>query len=163
MNRVQKLRKKAGLKLTDRVEVYVEESQGAGIMAAVKTNRDLVVNTLRVVPLPVEAMPKHAVKLAVGSDSIGTAEVTVYLTRPCVSLNSDSVLSKAGGDSEVAQALEGYVASCDYERLKTNGQSVSLTCEGKTVVLKQGVDFFLTGLERVLALDPKGYAWAKSG
>lgn len=159
MNRVQKLRKKAGLKLTDRVEVYVEESEGAGIMAAVKTNKDLVVGTLRVVPLPAEAMPKHAVKLAVGAASIGTAEVTIFLTRPCVALNSSSILAKAGGDNEVAEALEGYVASIDYDRMKTNGQNVSLTLEGNKVVLEQGKDYFLTGLERVLTLDPKGYSW----
>ena len=162
MNRVQKLRKKAGLKLTDRVEVYVEESDGSKVFSAVKGNKDLVVGTLRVVPLPKSAMPPHAVRLAESSSSIGTSEVTVMLTRPCVAINSASILAKAGNDVDVAQGLEFYVASIDYDRLKTNGNEVSITLEGKEYVLELGKDYFFSGTDRLLAVDPKGYEWLKS-
>jgi len=163
MNRVQKLRKKAGLKLTDRIEVFLEESEGAKVMEAVKANKDLVVGTLRVVPLPKSAMSPYAVRLAEASSSIGTAEITVTLTRPCVSLNSASILAKANNDKEVASALEAYVASIDFERLKTNnGNKIELTLEKQHFVLELGMDYFLSALDRLLTVDPKGAAWVKS-
>ena len=159
MNRVQKLRKKAGLKATDAVEIYFESSTPA-VLNAIATNRDLVISTLRVVPLPAAFMPPHSVPLGVEASTIGDAEVKVFVTRPTVSFDAEAIAALVS-DPMVANGAQLFVAGLRYEKLASNGGKLAFTLNGQQVVLEEGKHFFLTPCEALKAKQLPDFAWVQ--
>jgi isoleucyl-tRNA synthetase len=98
-NRVQKLRKAAGLGLADEVTVYVRADEA--LMRALQANEALVVGALRVMPRPAELMPDGTESL--GTDTFDTAlgdQATVVLMRaaPCV---DEGAYGRKGADRDL--------------------------------------------------------------
>jgi isoleucyl-tRNA synthetase len=159
VNRVQKLRKRAGLVVTDAIEIFFEASSPA-VLSAIASNRDLVVGTLRTAPLPAQFKPPHAVELGVDPDAeIGDAKVTVYVTRPAVAVSEEALGALAQGEREMAEGLAGFLASLDYARLAGNGGRVAVRLNERHVELAHGTHFFMTSVEKVKALGTPDLDW----
>ncbi|CAM9142618.1 unnamed protein product [Choristocarpus tenellus] len=163
VNRVQKLRKKAGLSVGDVVEVFfTDETEGGVITAAIETNAALIYEAVRAMPLPVSCMQKHAVP--VGEERtvvVGPAEdLTVYLTRPCLTLKTGAIDKKckeAGLDSDVTCQL---LTSLDYDNLVQEDRSaLELTVGNITVEVIKGDDYFYDAREALRACDQEKFAW----
>jgi len=87
---------------------------------------------------------------------INDAAVTVYVTRPTVSLCEESILKVVGGEGGRAAGVSGFVASMDYERLREGGRErggVVFVLDGEEVRLKLGEHYFLSATERAWAKD----------
>jgi len=117
----------------------------------------MVHSTLRVFPLPASLLkPAHAVELGKEECMINDAAVTVYVTRPTVSLCEESILKVVGGEGGRAAGVSGFVASMDYERLREGGRErggVVFVLDGEEVRLKLGEHYFLSATERAWAKD----------
>lgn len=161
INRVQKLRKKVGLKITDSIEIFFDSPEPAPLLAALSSNRDMVLSVLRVAPLPAQYKPTHAVDLGTDDCVINDVAVKVMVTRPTVSVDSEACVAAAGGNQDLGRGLEGFVASLDYDKLSAgNGnKKLSLNLNGKELTAELGKQYFLTATERVRALGLAEFAW----
>jgi len=210
VNRVQKLRKRVGLKLTDVVEIYYETAdkgiqevrtkggrrgrkmeEGRGSHArfgtnclitsflfaiafvserrahhisspslpsspqALSSNAAMVQSTLRVFPLPASLLkPAHAVELGSEQCTINDAPVTVFVTRPTISLCEESILKVVGGKESKAAGVSGFVASMGYERLKEAGKEggeMAFVLDGEEVRLSMGEHYFMSATHKARA------------
>lgn len=83
INRVQRLRKEAGLQATDDVDVWYEFEEGSGseVLAATAKHADLVTKTIRAAPADVKNRPEQTVVLIHRRQEIGDVGFQLSLTR----------------------------------------------------------------------------------
>lgn len=84
MNRVQKLRKKAGLQATDDVDVFYcfEEGTGADLLAAMKEHADIIKKTVRNIPVDVKERKSGKELLIEEEQEVAEVKFTLSLVRP---------------------------------------------------------------------------------
>jgi|EP00624_Nannochloropsis_granulata_P002476 hypothetical protein len=85
---------------------------------------------------------------------INDAPVTVFVTRPTVSLCKESILKVVGGEEGKAAGVSGFVASMGYERLKEVGKEeggMAFVLDGEEVRLKMGEHYFLSATQKARA------------
>nr|XP_027125949.1 isoleucine--tRNA ligase, cytoplasmic-like [Coffea arabica] len=135
VNRIQKLRKKAGLEPTDTVEVYFEsldedKSISQQILEAQEANiRDALGCPL----LPSTLIPPHAVILAEEKFyGISNLSFAVRLARPSLVFVPDAIVSLYAGNLKFAQGLQAYLLMRDLLNLKSEFQlgngKIQVTC-----------------------------------
>nr|XP_027123037.1 isoleucine--tRNA ligase, cytoplasmic [Coffea arabica] len=135
VNRIQKLRKKAGLEPTDTVEVYFEsldedKSNSQQILEAQEANiRDALGCPL----LPSTLIPPHAVILAEEKFyGISNLSFAVRLARPSLVFVPDAIVSLYAGNLKFAQGLQAYLLMRDLLNLKSEFQlgngKIQVTC-----------------------------------
>ncbi|XP_027168182.1 isoleucine--tRNA ligase, cytoplasmic [Coffea eugenioides] len=135
VNRIQKLRKKAGLEPTDTVEVYFEsldedKSISQQILEAQEANiRDALGCPL----LRSTLIPPHAVILAEEKFyGISTLSFAVRLARPSLVFVPDAIVSLYAGNLKFAQGLQAYLLMRDLLNLKSEFQlgngKIQVTC-----------------------------------
>ena len=143
INRVQKLRKKAGLQVNDSIEVYFDEKNGDSVLKALQLNRDLVFTTLKVLrcmwsiriqcvimpppqmlPLPFAQQPAHAVYVADDKTTIGSSEVHLYLTPPTLAFDCTALLNLTNGNEATAKLLAQYVYTLEYSNVVNSAGNV---------------------------------------
>ncbi|CAG8691539.1 2174_t:CDS:2, partial [Acaulospora colombiana] len=83
INRVQKLRKEAGLQATDNVAVYYDFEDGSGLdlLAAIVKHADTITKAIRAAPADVQKRPTEAVILIERRQEIGEVGFHLSLTR----------------------------------------------------------------------------------
>jgi isoleucyl-tRNA synthetase len=83
-NRVQKLRKKAGLQATDDVDVYYEfeESVGAELISAIEQHEGMVRKTIGSVPVDIKGKKAGGTNLSSEEQEIADVKFMLYLVRP---------------------------------------------------------------------------------
>ncbi|CDP12689.1 unnamed protein product [Coffea canephora] len=125
VNRIQKLRKKAGLEPTDTVEVYFEsldedKSNSQQILEAQEANiRDALGCPL----LPSTLIPPHAVILAEEKFyGISNLSFAVRLARPSLVFVPDAIVSLYAGNLKFAQGLQAFLLMRDLSNLKSEFQ-----------------------------------------
>lgn len=125
VNRIQKLRKKAGLEPTDTVEVYFEsldedKSISEQILEAQEANiRDALGCHL----LPSTLIPPHAVILAEEKFyGISNLSFAIRLARPSLVFVTDAIVSLYAGNLKFAQGLRAYLLMRDVLNLKSEFQ-----------------------------------------
>jgi len=84
MNRIQKLRKKAGLQATDDVDVFYqfEEGSGADILAAMREYYDVIQKTCRNVPVDVKERKVEKELLIEEEQEVNDVKFMLSLMRP---------------------------------------------------------------------------------
>ncbi|OQR89611.1 isoleucyl-tRNA synthetase [Thraustotheca clavata] len=127
VNRVQKMRKKAGLVVADKIHVYFKESEkSSAITKAIEHFVGTVVGTLGTTPAPVALKPKDAVTIISEVCEFANSLVEIFVVRP-------AVLFAAPDASSSAQI---YVATMDYNKARD-----ALIAQGKlTVAVPKNVD-----------------------
>jgi isoleucyl-tRNA synthetase len=83
-NRIQKLRKKAGLQATDDIDVFYHFEEGAGedILAALKEHADVIAKTVRIVPVDVKERREGTTLVIEEEQEIGDVKFVLTLVRP---------------------------------------------------------------------------------
>jgi hypothetical protein len=96
VNRVQKLRKKAGLAATDQVEVYIdfEGQPGGPVLQALTAQQDYVAASLGMPILPAQHLPKHAVR-GTAPQNCGSSPVPYALEQRLTMVNMLVVLGNS--------------------------------------------------------------------
>jgi len=147
INAIQQLRKAAGLDLSDKVEVFFEESAG---MNVVETSVSSNVNVFEAkfqgaVPVPKKFAPSWSVVLRSDTAEIGGSKVEVSICRPAVA-------GKDGLDDGV-----GYFLSTLEPSNVVDQSTLSITVDGKEITLKQGEDFWINTVAKLRAT--KALSW----
>lgn len=83
-NRIQKLRKKAGLQATDDVDVFYqfEDGAGANLRHAMTEHKDLIEKTVRQVPVDVKQRKAGTHLLIEEEQEVDDVKFTLFLVRP---------------------------------------------------------------------------------
>jgi len=155
VNRVQKLRKKAGLRFEDEVDVFYDltgkesaDLSFANIERVIKSQDEFLRNALKLTIRPANLKPKY--NLTVIYDPEVEINGTVFglrITLPCLIL-SDQVLKKyAVHGPEFIDGLKLTVATKDIAYVKSHypkGGYLKFTLNDKPVELCLGVDVFFS-------------------
>ncbi|XP_058082721.1 isoleucine--tRNA ligase, cytoplasmic isoform X1 [Magnolia sinica] len=122
VNRIQKLRKKAGLEPTDMVEVYFKSlDDDKSVLDNVLNSQENYVREVLGAPLlPSVLTPPDAVILCEEQfHGISGLSFVISLTRPTLSFNSQAVLTLYSGNDKHAKGLKTYLLSRDHSNLKS--------------------------------------------
>lgn len=158
VNRVQKLRKKAGLQVGDSVEVYFEEKDGEQLLNAVKQNAELVQSSLQLLPVPAAHRPSHAVVIADEKTTIGPMEVHVYLTTPTLAFHHAALLKLTNNNEQLAKLVAQYVYTMEYSTA-VNLPEVALVLNGEHYTLRKDVHYFANTTTMLRATDKANFKW----
>ncbi|KAM7488581.1 hypothetical protein LguiB_026065 [Lonicera macranthoides] len=164
VNRIQKLRKKAGLEPTDMVEVYFKSlDKDTSISQQILNSQESYIRGALGSPLlPFDMIPPHAVVFAEESfQEVSELSFTITLARAALVFNTDAILALYTGETKYSQALQTYLLSRDHYNLKSEFQlgrgKIKVSCienqPSVDVVLGQHV--FLTFGEYFLSSKPK--------
>lgn len=156
VNRVQKLRKSAGLQTSDAVTVFFEPVTGTDkeaqdcLMRTVTNEHAYLEENLGCALRPVASKPAHAVVLASETCSLSTgATFIATLTCPTVILDDAAVKMACNGVDYLAAAVSAVVISRDYGKLKreceVGGGTIVVKVDGVEVKLHAGKEVLLLG------------------
>eukprot|EP01082_Thalassiosira_pseudonana_P006276 g6187.t1 g6187 contig20:1028809-1031953(-) len=147
INAIQQLRKAAGLDISDKVEVFFDESPGMNSMeTSVASNASVFEAKFQgAVPVPKKFAPSWSVVLRSDTVEIGGSAIEVSICRPAVA-------GKDGLSSEVEYFLSTLEPASVVD--KTN---LAVTVDGKETTLTQGEDFWVNTIAKLRAT--KAMAW----
>lgn len=150
-NRVQKLRKKAGIHPSDPIEVFYGVDPKSSLAAAIKGQSAFVSTILGVPFAPLDKKPHYSG--AIQSTQADVAGTALSLTlSPLMYAVDVAGLEKRFQDAQFALDIAGYLATRDYNRVKQLGANVSFVLNDKQVTLQHGKDFFDSVQQRVTVL-----------
>lgn len=134
VNRIQKLRKKAGLDPTDMVEVFFrsldEDASKSQQMLNLQESyiRDILGSSL----LPANLIPQHAVVIAEEIVDTSSLKFVITLMRPALMFNTDAILALYAGNTKFSENLQTYLLSRDHHSLKSefqaNNGKINVSC-----------------------------------
>lgn len=161
ITRVQKLRKKAGLVVQDKIQVFFQEKEGStAITSAIKGFLPMITSALGSTPSPVALQPSHSVTIISEDAQFFDSSITLVVARPSVFFAADAVLAK---DTKVAaEDIKSYVASMEYADVKeslTSSGSLSLQVLDNQATLSHGVQLFLDAKEFAAVTKDEALAW----
>ncbi|DBA03205.1 TPA: hypothetical protein N0F65_003925 [Lagenidium giganteum] len=150
ITRVQKMRKKAGLVVQDKIQVYFSESNEAKpITAAVQKFMGMVSSSLGTVPAPASLLPAHSVTIVTEDAEFADSAIKLIVTRPAVFFAEDAALAKASAIA--AEDVKAYVASMEYADVKaalTSSGSLTIQVQSTKVTLAHGTHLFLDAKDK---------------
>eukprot|EP01111_Echinosteliopsis_oligospora_P006899 TRINITY_DN2135_c0_g1_i3.p1 TRINITY_DN2135_c0_g1~~TRINITY_DN2135_c0_g1_i3.p1 ORF type:complete len:1138 (+),score=324.53 TRINITY_DN2135_c0_g1_i3:43-3456(+) len=153
VNRVQRLRKKAGLQPGDPVELFYqvgENNNNSALAKSIKTHQAKLFTATTVHPIPYSERTLPAVNLLTEKYEVDGEKLELSLANYAFHVNPVILKQKYGADAEdVATAL----LSRDYTRtadsLQGNQGIIKFVLNGKPVELKEGEDFFRTAAQKL--------------
>jgi isoleucyl-tRNA synthetase len=145
INAIQQLRKAMGLDLSDKVEVFFEESAGMSVVEnAVSNNVSMFEDKFQgAVPVPKKFAPSWSVVLRSDTAEIGGSKVEVSICRPAIA-------GKDGMSDEVGYFLSTLEPANVQSPLTAN-------IDGSDVSLKQGEDYWVSTVAKLR--DTKALSW----
>ena len=151
---VQKLRKSAGLVVSDKVEIFYEESgaEKAGISsvsAAMLRHSATTVKRIKSLPLDIRLCGKGAIvvyKEVITDGDISKSPVTIVLTLPCIAVDVGAI---EGTDTVRAMAAM-YLQSMSYERV-AESQELQVVIDNVSLTLVKGTHYFMSANEMVVS------------
>ncbi|KAJ0976072.1 hypothetical protein J5N97_018037 [Dioscorea zingiberensis] len=153
VNRIQKLRKKAGLEPTDIVEVYYEPlDDGKQILENIISSQEQYIREALGSPLLHRTLSPPEAVIFCTEEFRGVSGVSfiISLARPVLIFRSDNILRLFSGNEKCAEALQTYLLSRDLSNLKTEFQvgkgKIKVGClEGQPAVeVELGKHLFLS-------------------
>ncbi|CAK8987930.1 Isoleucine--tRNA ligase [Durusdinium trenchii] len=149
-NRVQKLRKAAGVQIEDVLDVFYavegDDEACAVVNEAIRAEADLISSTIRCTLFPSSACPSYAPVLKSATDEVADAQFTVTLAKPCIVMPPlDALGQSLGVDAKVAANVVTCVSSMDLEWLKSKAsKSLEVTIDGHLFKLQCGTHYFFS-------------------
>lgn len=138
INAIQQLRKAMGLDLSDKVEVFFEESAGMStVECAVANNVKLFEAKLGAVPVPKKFAPSWSVVLGSETADIGGSNVKVFICRPAVA-----------GREQMSDVVLYFLSTLDPSNV-IDQSTLCINVDGNEVALKQGEDFWVNTVSKL--------------
>eukprot|EP00250_Pteridium_aquilinum_P020701 c24911_g4_i1 orf=421-4026(-) len=156
VNRVQKLRKKAGLEPTDNVEIFfeilkpVDGQEGCTLQRVFEMQASYIQEALGSPMLEMEMLPPDAVVLATENFSgVADGAFKITIARSCVRVVEALLKEICGGNADHAENVKAYLQSRDLLALKaelaTANNKLKVRIDGQTEIeITYGQQFFLS-------------------
>jgi len=157
--KIQKMRKDAGLRKEDKVEVTYAVGEGSHLGAVLASQADYIAKRINLTPLAAAQLPARAVPLATNEtevrvqtlDAEGKIDMraelaTLTLVRGCVWFH-EGKLKKLVPDASTRDDVQNYVHCFDHAGLRTTyaaGGTLSLMLGEQKVQLVAGEHFFVS-------------------
>jgi len=165
--KVQKMRKEAGLKKEDKVEVSYACPADKSVLARVLDSQAAyIADRINLQPLPTSKLPSRAVPLTAtktedvrvqtlseGNIAMGSEPLELTLVRGCVFFSA-AAMEKLVPDAAARDDVENLVHCKDHAALRAqfaSGGKLTVTVSGVTAVLECGVHFFLSSADALKA------------
>lgn len=149
INRVQRLRKRIGLKSTDPVEVFYDVAPSSKLQTVLQTKQDLIVHRYGSPILPFSAKPSYYVEIRFEKTDILGESLNLYVCRLSFVLHEPSLEKKCKSKEQI-ESLKLYFGIREYfqllEELKTKGE-VTVVLDGTKIDLKFKQDIFPSALD----------------
>lgn len=162
ITRVQKLRKKAGLELQDKIQVYFAEKEGSKtITTAVQAFIGTVATSLGSTPAPLSLLPSHSVTIIAEEAQFADSSISVVVTRPAVFFAADDAVL-ANGSGVAPEDIRAYVASMEYADVKaalTSAGSLAIQVTTNKATLQHKQQLFLDAKEFAAASGRADLQW----
>lgn len=124
VNRIQKLRKKAGLEPTDPIEAYIKFSEDKlHAQKILKSQESYIRDALGSPLLPSDLTPPYAVVIVQESYNITSLSFVITLSRVALMFDSEAISALYGGNAKYAQNLKTYLLTRDHSQLKSEFQT----------------------------------------
>jgi len=144
INAIQQLRKSAGLDLANVVDIFYQSHDTDPLLNLQPNNVKAMLAKLKgVIPLPVSFKNPNHVVLGQDTVEIGNSKVHIMICRRILSTRDD-----------LSDILKTFVTTVDPECVQ---QEMNFVIDGKEYVLKEGVDYWKTALDK--ARDTKAIDW----
>eukprot|EP00249_Psilotum_nudum_P022420 c28510_g1_i1 orf=452-4015(-) len=141
INRVQKLRKRAGLEPTDTVEVFLEvlankkESDSPILKRVIKSQASYIRECLGSPLLPSVLLPPNAVMITSEKYfGVGDGGFNIILTKPTLFFYNENLLQACSGNTNYLENIQVYLASRDPSNLKSEmlgGSKLKVCLDGQ--------------------------------
>jgi len=146
MNRVQKLRKKAGIHPTDPIEVFYKVDQASEVAKVIHKMGDFITQTTNVGLAPLEHMPSSAVQIISEESSVVGVKLFLTIRRLSFGVSVPSLKAKFNDDAFVND-LQTLLQTRDYSALlkqlsTSNNNGIKFRLNDKEVELHLGKDLF---------------------
>jgi len=157
INRAQKLKKKAGLHITDPVEVFVDVLEDKDdVKSLLDTHHNYFKQTAKYPLLSATYRPLHHLMILQGEDVVGNgSQVRISIIRATFSYNKVTLQKKCLSE-KYASDLQLLISTRDFERvkheLKEQGKVAYSLLDKATVELVLGEDIFLSAGDLYLYL-----------
>jgi len=157
VNRVQRLRKKAGLQPGEPVEVFytADPKKGEQLVRAIELMHDFIFEATKLHVLNSKYRTTPSSTIVHEKTEVEGVTLDLYLNNCSVSFNDESLKQKFG---EAAEDVKIAVLTRDYFKFihsfESNGLS-SFSLNNKLVEIKLGEDVFLTANDKRQQLEPK--------
>lgn len=151
---VQRLRKTAGLVVSDKVEIFYEDSAEKtgginSVSAAMLRHSTSTVKRIKSLPLDLGLCSSRAtviIRETITDADISKAPITIVLTHPCIAVDTGAITASGTVPSMAAM----YLQSMSYDRVSSMPE-VQVTIDKTSLTLKRGVHYFLSANEMVLS------------
>lgn len=151
INRVQKLRKKAGLVVQDKIHIFFDEAKDGIITNSIHQFTSMIETTLGSVPAPAKQFKSStAVTIASESCEFAGSKVDIFVCMPMIYFADDSVLKKClpKSSSVLVADVKTYVATMDY-KVVSGSSELKLTLDECSFVLKHKQHYYSSVVEKV--------------
>ncbi|KAF0683465.1 Aste57867_24499 [Aphanomyces stellatus] len=149
VNRVQKMRKKAGLVVGDKIHVYFKEVDGKDlpITEAVKQFVGTVAGTLGTTPAPLALQPKDSVTIISEECQFAGSTVDIVVARPAV------LFADADGDADAAlKNAQVFVSTMEFAKVRdtlVSAGAITVAIQNEVVQLANNKDVFVDPKDKV--------------
>ncbi|CEG41858.1 isoleucine-trna ligase [Plasmopara halstedii] len=157
ITRVQKLRKKAGLVVQDKIHVFYQEqgSEKGPITTAIQTFQTMIASALGTTPVPLSLQPPYSVTIVSEEAQFADSSIMFVVARPAVFFASTDVLAKHESIISIEE-LKAYVSSMRFQDVQAALESIDGSLTVRTVkgetTLQGNVDVFLDAMALAKAL-----------
>lgn len=145
INRIQKLRKKAGLHPVDPIEVFYSVPKDKSLQQIVESNAEFIKAGIAVGLSHASAKPDWAGVIIADTAEVGSAQIEITITSLVVAFNQASLRSKSP-DESFAKDLQLYIAAKQYplllQEFERAGGKLNFRFNDKLVELELGKDVF---------------------
>jgi len=148
VNRIQKLRKKVGLQVTDDVEAFYHMNDSS-LMATLLSLEKYIESATKISVVPLSHKARFVSTTGFEEVEFGGSKGTIFLVPHAFSFFEKSLRAKCPNDA-VMHAVEEYVNTRNFGLLKAEFQAkgkLPFTVDGHTVELVLGEDVFLSARE----------------
>lgn len=151
INRVQRLRKKARLSPSDRIEAFIDTTDAA-VLGVLSSHKEMLASALNCpVPMPIEELSGREIVIVKESVDVvgGGTPITVCLTRAGPTVSMERLNASVGGDKAAAEAMALYIMTRQLSL--SDSEHVTLVVDGKPVsaTLRTGEHVFGSVADRV--------------
>lgn len=152
-NRIQKLRKSAGIQIDDQIEVFYQVADGSTLHGVISAHSDKIRKVIKMPFVPHQSRQKQAVLIdetTFENPDDATDVVTLYICKPAVQLDLAAIEAQFAGvnTDSLGSLMNSYSPEALKRMVEESKGVLKVTLDGKALELHHKKHFWLNALDR---------------